>query len=67
MTRSGAPETVERIVIVDGVYRDSIMLMAASKNLEERDGIIEAAVVAATPLNLNLLENGGYSIPDGEE
>ncbi|MEX2031844.1 MAG: FdrA family protein, partial [Dehalococcoidia bacterium] len=66
MTRRAAPEAVERIVVLDGVYRDSIMLMAASKSLEERDGIIEAAVLAATALNLNLLEDGGYSIPDGQ-
>lgn len=53
---------VERVQVSRGVFFDSVALMLASREARERDGVTEAAAVAATPLNLGLLEQQGFDL-----
>jgi FdrA protein len=54
----------ERIVLLRDTYRDSVALMRISKEVAERDGVLDAAAVMGTPLNLGLLADLGFELPD---
>ncbi len=47
-----------------GDYRDSIQLMQLQGQLEESTGVLEAMAMMATPGNLDLLREGGWSLPE---
>ena len=51
---------IERILILEGVYRDSVSLMAASQAASRLESVESATAVAATRLNLALLEKNGF-------
>lgn len=53
-----------RLVVRRGTYYDSVALMLASRDAEDLDGVDFAAAVAATPLNLSLLTEQGFELPD---
>ena len=48
---------VVRVVIRKGTYRDSVTLMKISNNVAELNGVLQAAVVMATPTNKQLLKD----------
>ena len=54
---------IERILILEGVYRDSVTLMSASQAASGLEGVESATAVAATRLNLALLEKNGFPRP----
>jgi FdrA protein len=58
--------TVERLLVRRGAFLDSVTLMLASRHARELDGVAEAAAVAATPLNLRLLEELGFDVRAAE-
>ena len=51
---------IERILILEGVYRDSVTLMSASQAASGLEGVKSATAVAATRLNLALLEKNRF-------
>lgn len=53
---------IERLSARRGSYRDSVTLMLASNDATRLDGVVEASAVAATPLNLELLERAGFDL-----
>jgi FdrA protein len=54
--------TAERVIVRRGAFHDSVTLMLASRDAGRLDGVAAAAVVAATPLNLSLLEEQGFDV-----
>jgi FdrA protein len=48
-----------------GIYRDSVSLMALSRDLTVRDGVGRALVAMATELNLILARDLGFDVPAG--
>lgn len=55
---------IERIVLLRDTYRDSVALMRISKEVAERGEVLDAAVVMGTPLNLGLVGDLGFELPD---
>jgi FdrA protein len=58
--------TAERLLVRRSAFFDSVTLMLASRHARELDGVAEAAAVAATPLNLRLLEELGFDVRGAE-
>jgi FdrA protein len=56
---------IKRIVLLRDTYRDSVVLMRISKEVAQRDGVLDAAAVMGTPLNLSLIGDLGFELPDG--
>jgi FdrA protein len=54
---------IERVEVRRGTYYDSVSLMMLSRDATALDGVIDVAVVVATPLNLDLLARQGYELP----
>jgi FdrA protein len=52
----------ERVEVRRGVYHDSVTLMQVSRQAEGLPGVTEAAAVAATPVNLELLARQGFAV-----
>jgi FdrA protein len=55
---------IDRVLVRRDTYYESIALMAASRDLSGLDGVVEAAIVAATPLNQALVRRQGFDVPD---
>lgn len=55
---------VERIVVLEGTYRDSVTLMSASHEASQLDGVVSASAVMPTTLNLELLERDGFPVSE---
>ena len=53
-----------KCLIQPSTYRDSVALMAVARELTRREGVIDAAVVMATPANKALLEEAGLLQPE---
>lgn len=51
---------MKRVIIMNGVYRDSITLLRISKEVQGSPGVRQAAVVMGTPLNLRVLRDSGF-------
>ena len=51
---------IGRVVLRPGTYRDSITLMKTSNRIGEMNGISQAAIVMATPLNKKYLRDAGF-------
>ncbi len=47
----------KRVIVKTDTYRDSVILMRLSNSIAELEGVQQAAVIMATPLNKDLLEN----------
>jgi FdrA protein len=58
--RETRPEWVE---VRPGLYRDSITLMRISRGLVEHAGVLDALTAMATDLNLELLDQMGFTAP----
>ena len=52
----------ERVVVRSGAYHDSVTLMLASRAAGAVDGVEAAAVIMATPLNLELLGRQAFGL-----
>jgi FdrA protein len=50
--------------VFPGLYRDSVALLALASKLQQRENIVRAGVVMATPANLRLLAESDM-LPDG--
>ena len=46
-----------------GAYADSVTLLQVSRTVQEVDGVATAQVAMATPLNLEVLEQMGFTLP----
>lgn len=57
---------VVRNIVLRGVYRDSVQLMELSKRARGLEGVLDAAIVMATPLNKELLARSGLLTREGE-
>lgn len=54
---------IERVEVHHGAYYDSLSLMVLSRDAAAVDGVVDAAAVAGTPLNLELLVRQGFRLP----
>jgi FdrA protein len=54
-----------RVEVRRGTYHDSVTLMQVSRQAEGLPGVEAAAVVAATPVNLELLARQGFEVDAG--
>ncbi len=52
---------IDRIIVRRGNFFDSVALMLASKEAARLDGIEDASILNATPLNVELLERQGFA------
>ncbi len=52
---------LDRIVVRRGTFFDSVALMMASQQAASLEGIDDASIVNATPLNIELLERQGFT------
>jgi FdrA protein len=57
--------TASRVEVRKGTYHDSVTLMQVSRQAEGLAGVEAAAVVAATPVNLELLARQGFAVDTG--
>jgi FdrA protein len=57
----------DRVIVRRGTFLDSVALMLVSRDASELEGVEQAQVVNATPLNVDLLERQAFSLPAGEE
>ncbi len=56
--------TVDYVEVRSGQYRDSVTLMLLSETLTEDANVEHAIVAMGTALNLELLTDAGYQLPD---
>lgn len=63
MTNTPAAGVVH-IEVRKGAYADSVALLQVSKDVAASPGVQDAQVAMATPLNRDLLEQMGFSIPE---
>lgn len=64
MTNPPNTPNVDHVEIRSGAYADSVALLQVSKDVAATAGVRSAQVAMATPLNLGLLEEMGFSIPE---
>ncbi len=57
--------TSDHVEVRRGAYHDSVTLMQASRALADVDGVVAAQVAMATPLNVDVLQGMGFTLPDG--
>lgn len=55
---------IDHVEVRRGSYHDSVTLMLVSRDLLAVDGVVEASVVSATPLNVELVTGQGFTVPD---
>ena len=58
---------VDRVIVRRGTFLDSVALMLVSRDASELEGVEQASIVNATPLNVELLERQAFSLPAGEQ
>ncbi|MFP5346109.1 MAG: hypothetical protein ACLGIA_03650 [Actinomycetes bacterium] len=56
--------TVEHVEVRRGQYHDSVTLLSVSRAVGAVPGVAAAQVAMATPLNLDLLSQMGFELPD---
>ena len=62
-----SPPSVSGVIHIEirkGAYADSVALLQVSKDVAASPGVLAAQVAMATPLNLGLLEQMGFTIPE---
>lgn len=52
---------MKRVTVKRGAYYDSVFLMLATRGLKELDGVTDAIVAMATPMNIELLGDMGFT------
>jgi FdrA protein len=60
------PDTQSHCLVLASTYRDSILLMDLSHWLESLPGVLQVAVMMATPHNKSLLKEAGLLNPQGD-
>jgi FdrA protein len=55
------------VVVRAGAYHDSVTLMLIARDVSGAEGVRSAVVVMATPLNLSLVDQQGFDVPDADE
>jgi len=58
---------VDRVIVRRGAFLDSVALMLLSRDAARLDGVEQAAVVNATPVNVDLLQRQHFSLPADAE
>lgn len=60
----GHGDTMKQISVKRGSYYDSVFLMLATRDLKGLEGVTDAIVAMATPMNVDLLSDMGFSKTD---
>jgi len=55
---------IDHVEVRRGSYHDSVTLMLVSRDLLKVSGVLEASVVSATPLNVELVTRQGFTVPE---
>ncbi len=55
--------STDHVELRAGAYADSVTLLQVSRQVQQLPGVVTAQVAMATPLNLEVLERIGFSIP----
>src|SRR3954465_9191599 len=61
---SGTSVGTDHVELRSGVYADSVTLLQVSRQVQQLPGVSTAQVAMATPLNVEVLERMGFTIPD---
>jgi FdrA protein len=56
--------STDHVELRTGAYADSVTLLQVSRQVQQLPGVTTAQVAMATPLNVEVLERMGFSIPD---
>jgi FdrA protein len=56
--------TTDHVELRVGAYADSVTLLQVSRQVQQLAGVVTAQVAMATPLNVEVLERMGFTIPD---
>jgi FdrA protein len=56
--------TQDHVEVRTGAYADSVTLLQVSRQVQQLPGVSTAQVAMATPLNVEVLERMGFTIPD---
>jgi FdrA protein len=54
----------DHVEVRAGAYADSVTLLQVSRRLQQHPGVVTAQVAMGTPLNLEVLDQMGFVIPD---
>ncbi len=57
-------DPVVHVELRPGAYADSVTLLQVSRTVASTDGVLAAQVAMATPLNLEVLTQMGFTVPD---
>jgi FdrA protein len=57
----------DRVIVRRGAFLDSVALMLVSRDAARLDGVDQASVANATPLNVDLLERQAFSLPADDD
>ena len=55
--------TTDHVELRAGAYADSVTLLQVSRQVQQLPGVVTAQVAMATPLNVEVLERMGFTIP----
>ena len=56
--------STDHVELRTGAYADSVTLLQVSRQVQQLTGVVTAQVAMATPLNVEVLERMGFTIPD---
>jgi FdrA protein len=56
--------SADHVELRTGVYADSVTLLQVSRQMQQLPGVVTAQVAMATPLNVEVLERMGFTVPD---
>ncbi len=55
----------DHVELRPGAYADSVALLQVSRDVQRTSGVVTAQVAMATPLNVEVLAEMGFAVPDG--
>lgn len=55
---------VDHVELRPGAYADSVALLQVSRDVQRTSGVVSAQVAMATPLNVEVLGEMGFAVPD---
>ncbi len=58
-------DTTDHVELRPGAYADSVALLQVSRDVQRTPGVVTAQVAMATPLNVEVLGEMGFAVPDG--
>lgn len=62
-TSTGVSDATQHVELRPGAYADSVTLLQVSRQVAGAPGVLAAQVAMATPLNLEVLEQMGFTVP----